>query len=174
VVVRSSHQKRRNARPEITNCCHRGCSRCKKADENRRSNSDCERSSCPTADRLAGGSIERVNTANDCIDGNGKPQKDEADAWPTLREAGKESLQRMPPRGTRRASKRLACSAAKWTPRSSAFSRTSRRFFVLSLCSMGELEMYEPASDCYGDGLGAIARTEFLHDVLNVSLYCFL
>jgi hypothetical protein len=68
------------------------------------------------------GSNERVNCANDCIDSNSKPQKDEADAWPTLREAGKESLQRMPPRGTKRASKRLASFAANWTPRTSAFS----------------------------------------------------
>ena len=65
--------------------------------------------------------IERVNSANDCIDGKRKPQKDEADAWPTLREAGKESLQRMPPRGTKRASKRLASFDPNWTPRSSAF-----------------------------------------------------
>jgi len=34
--------------------------------------------------------------------------------------------------------------------------------------------MYEPASNSYSDGLGAIACTEFLHDVLNMSLYCFL
>jgi hypothetical protein len=70
---------------------------------------------------MAVGSIERVNSVNDCIDGNRKTQKNEANAWPTLREAGKESLQRMPPRGTKRASKRLASFAANWTPRSSAF-----------------------------------------------------
>jgi hypothetical protein len=46
---------------------------------------------------VTAGSNERVDTANDCIDSNSKPQKDEADAWPTLREAGKEPLQRMPP-----------------------------------------------------------------------------
>jgi len=46
---------------------------------------------------VAVGSIERVNAANDCIDGNRKPQNDEADAWPTLREAGKELLQPVPP-----------------------------------------------------------------------------
>ena len=34
--------------------------------------------------------------------------------------------------------------------------------------------MYESASNSYSDGLGAIACTEFLHDVLNMSLYCFL
>ena len=67
------------------------------------------------------GSNERVNSANDCIDSNSKPQKDEADAWPTLREAGKEPLQRMPPLGTKRASNRLASFAANWTPRSGAF-----------------------------------------------------
>src|ERR1700731_2893914 len=34
--------------------------------------------------------------------------------------------------------------------------------------------MYEPASNSDSDRLGAIACTEFLHDVLNMSLYCFL
>jgi hypothetical protein len=67
------------------------------------------------------GSNQRVNSANDCIDGNSKPQKDEADTWPTLREAGKEPLQRMPPPGTKRASKRLAPLATNWTPGSGAF-----------------------------------------------------
>jgi len=137
VIVCSSHQKRRNARLEITNCRHGGCSRCKKADEDRRSNSDCERSNCPTANRVTVGSIERGNSENDCIDGNRKPQKDEADTWPTLREAGKESLQRMPPRGTKRASKRLASFAPNWTPRSSAFLGLLARFFILSCWSMG-------------------------------------
>src|ERR1700733_15947974 len=137
MVVRSSHQKRRNARPKITNCCHSGCSRSKKADENRRSNSDCERSNCPNANRVAVGSIERVNPANDCIDGNRKTQKDEADAWPTLREAGKEPLQRVPPRAQNVPANRLASFAANWPPPIECFSATSRRFFVLSFWSMG-------------------------------------
>ena len=37
-----------------------------------------------------------------------------------------------------------------------------------------ELEMYDPASNSDSDGLGAIACTEFPHNVLNMSLYCFL
>jgi len=68
------------------------------------------------------GSNERINCTNDCIDSNSKSQKDEADAWPTLREAGKEPLQPVPPRAQRRASKRLASFATDWTPRTSAFS----------------------------------------------------
>jgi hypothetical protein len=46
-------------------------------------------------------STEGANSANDCIDGNGKPQEYQADAWPTLREAGKEPLQPMPPGDTK-------------------------------------------------------------------------
>ena len=68
------------------------------------------------------GSNERVNCANDCIDRNSKPQKGEADAWPTLWEAGKEPLQPVPPQAQKRARKRLASLAANWTPRTSAFS----------------------------------------------------
>ncbi len=34
--------------------------------------------------------------------------------------------------------------------------------------------MYEPTSNSDSDGLGAVACTEFFHDVLNMSLYCFL
>ena len=123
---------------------------------------------------MAVGSIERVNPANDCIDGNRKPQNDEADAWPTLREAGKESWQRMPPRGTNVPAKRLASFAPNWTPRSSAFLGLLADSSSILSGVWVKLEMYEPASNSYSDGLGAIACTEFLHDVLNMSLYCFL
>ena len=68
------------------------------------------------------GSNERVNCADDCIDSYSEPQKDEADARPTLWEAGKEPLQRVPPQAQRRAKKRLASFAVNWTPRKSAFS----------------------------------------------------
>jgi hypothetical protein len=34
--------------------------------------------------------------------------------------------------------------------------------------------MYDPASNSDGDGLGAIACTEFLHDVLNMPFHCLL
>ena len=34
--------------------------------------------------------------------------------------------------------------------------------------------MYDPAPNSDSDGLGAIACTKLLHDVLNMSLYCFL
>ena len=116
-------QKRRNARHEITNGCRGACCRCEKADNNRRPESNCERSDCPNAHRVIVGSYERFNSANDCIDGNSQPQKDEADAWPTLREAGKEPLQPMPPRGTKKPQREsLPSFVAEWTPRSSAFS----------------------------------------------------
>ena len=36
-----------------------------------------------------------------------------------------------------------------------------------------ELEMYDPASNSDSDGLGAIACTEFFHDVLDMSLHRF-
>lgn len=100
MVVPVSHQRRRNARREITNCCRSACSRCNKAHENCRPNSDRQRSECPDAGRVTVWLKEYVNSADDCIDGNNKPQKYEADAWPTLWEVGKEPLQRIPPRGT--------------------------------------------------------------------------
>ena len=34
--------------------------------------------------------------------------------------------------------------------------------------------MYDPTSNSDGNGIGAITCTEFLHDVLDMSLYCFL
>jgi hypothetical protein len=123
VVVSFGPQKRRDARHEITNGCRGACCRCEKADNNRRPESNCERSDCPNAHRVIVGSYERFNSANDCIDGNSQPQKDEADAWPTLREAGKEPLQPMPPRGTKKPQREsLPSFVAEWTPRSSAFS----------------------------------------------------
>jgi hypothetical protein len=71
-------------------------------------------------------SIEHVNSANDCIDSDRKPQKDEANAWPTLREAGKESLQQMPPRGTKRANKEINFFRRKLDPQIECFSGTTR------------------------------------------------
>jgi hypothetical protein len=59
-------------------------------------------------------------------------------------------------------------------PQIECFFGTSRRFSHSLSGVWVELEMYEPASNSYSDGLGAIACTEFLHDVLNMSLYCFL
>ena len=46
---------------------------------------------------MIAGSNEQVNSANDCIESQGKPQKNEADTWPPLWKAGKKSLQRLPP-----------------------------------------------------------------------------
>ena len=100
VDVSFAPQKWRDARYEITNGCRGACCRCEKADNNRRPESNCERSDCPNAQRVMVGSYERFHSANDCIDGNSQPQKDKADTWPTLREAGKKPLQPMPPRGT--------------------------------------------------------------------------
>jgi hypothetical protein len=94
VVVSFGPQKRRDARHEITDGCRGACRRCEKADNNRCPDSNCEQSNCPNAHRVMVGSHERFHSANDCIDGNSQPQKDEADAWPTLREAGKKPLQR--------------------------------------------------------------------------------
>jgi hypothetical protein len=133
VVVSFGPQKRRDARHEITNGCRGACCRCEKADNNRRPESNCERSDCPNAHRVIVGSYERFNSANDCIDGNSQPQKDEADAWPTLREAGKEPLQPMPPRGTKKPQREsLPSFVAEWTPRSSAFSVPPCRIFRYS------------------------------------------
>jgi hypothetical protein len=100
VDVSFARQKWRDARYEITNGCRGACCRCEKADNNRRPESNCERSDCPNAHRVMVGSYERFHSAKDCIDGNSQPQKDKADTWPTLREAGKKPLQPMPPRGT--------------------------------------------------------------------------
>lgn len=123
VVVSFGLQKRRDARHEITNGCRGACCGCEKADNNRRPESNCERSDCPNTHRVFVRSCERFNSANDCIDGNSQPQKDEADAWPTLREAGKKPLQPMPPPGTKNPQREsLPFFVAEWTPRSSAFS----------------------------------------------------
>jgi hypothetical protein len=123
VVVSFGPQKRRDARHEITNRCRGARCRCEKADNNRRPESNCERSDYPNAHRVMVGSYERLHSANDCIDGNSQPQKDEADAWPTLREAGKKPLQPMPPRGIKKPQREsLPSFVAEWTPRSSAFS----------------------------------------------------
>ena len=123
VDVSFAPQKWRDARYEITNGCRGACCRCEKADNNRRPESNCERSDCPNAHRVIVGSYERFNSANDCIDGNSQPQKDEADAWPTLREAGKKPLQPMPPRGTKKPQREsLPSFVTEWTPISSAFS----------------------------------------------------
>jgi hypothetical protein len=89
MVVPVSHRKGRNARREITYCCRGACSWCNKARQNCRPDSDRERSECPNAGRVTVRLNEGVNSANDCIDGNNKPQKYEADAWPPLWEAGK-------------------------------------------------------------------------------------
>jgi hypothetical protein len=102
VVVSFGPQKRRDARHEITNGCRGACCRCEKADNNRRPESNCERSDCPNARRVMVGSYQRFHSPNDCIDSNSQPQKDEADACPTLGEAGKKPLQPMPPRGTKK------------------------------------------------------------------------
>jgi hypothetical protein len=102
VVVSFGPQKRRDARHQITNGCRGGCCGGEKANHNRRPESNGERSGCPNAHRVIVGSCERFHSENDCIDGNSQPQKDEADAWPTLREAGKKPLQPMPPRGTKK------------------------------------------------------------------------
>src|SRR5580692_4961239 len=99
MVVPGSHQKRRNARCEITNCCRSACKRCNKAHENCRPYCDREQAECPIAGPVTVRLNECLNCANDCIDGNNKPQKYEAYAWPPLWEAGKEPLQRIPPRG---------------------------------------------------------------------------
>jgi hypothetical protein len=123
VVASFGPQKRRDARHEITNGCRDACCRCEKADNNRRPKSNGERSDCPNAHRVIVGSHERFNSANDCIDGNSQPQKDEADAWPTLREAGEKPLQPMPPPGTKKPQREsLPSFVAEWTPRLSAFS----------------------------------------------------
>jgi hypothetical protein len=123
VVVSFGPQKRRDARHEKTNGCRGACCRCEEADNNRRPESNGEQSNCPNARRVMVRSYERFHSANDCIDGNRQPQKDEADAWPTLREAGKKPLQPMPPRGTKKPqAERLPAFVAEWTPISSAFS----------------------------------------------------
>jgi hypothetical protein len=123
VVVSFGPQKRRDARHEITNGSRSACCRCEKADNNRRPESNCERSDCPNAHRVMLGSYKRFNSVNDCIDRNSQPQKDEANAWPTLRETGKKSLQPMPPRGNKKPQREsLPSFVAEWTPRSSAFS----------------------------------------------------
>jgi hypothetical protein len=73
VVVSFGPQKRRDAGDEITNgCCGASC-RCEKANNDRGSESNCERSDCPTAHRVIVGSYEHSNSANDCIDGDGQP-----------------------------------------------------------------------------------------------------
>ena len=133
VVVSFGPQKRRDARHEITNGCRDACCRCEKADNNRRPESNCERSDCPNAHRVTLGSYERFNSVNDCIDGNSQPQKDEADAWPTLREAGKKPLQPMPPRGTKKAPKREPTFFRRGVdPQIECFFCTTRRIFGYS------------------------------------------
>ena len=133
VVVSFGPQKRRDARHEKTNGCRGACCRCEKADNNRRPESNGEQSDCPNAHRVMVGSYERFHSANDCIDGNRQPQKDEADAWPTLREAGKKPLQPMPPRGTKKPQREsLPSFVAEWTPISSAFSVPPCRIFGYS------------------------------------------
>src|SRR5580692_10673571 len=72
-------------------------------------------------------------------------------------------------RAQRRPRKRLASFAADWTPRSSAFWGATCRFFGYSGVWV-KLEMYDSASNSDSDGLGAIACTEFFHNVLNMSL----
>jgi hypothetical protein len=73
VVVSFGPQKRRDAGHEITNGgCGASC-RCEKADNDRSSESNCERSDCPTAHLVIVGSYEHSNSANDCIDGDGQP-----------------------------------------------------------------------------------------------------
>jgi len=71
---------------------------------------------------MTAGTNERADTATDCVKCNSKSQEDKAGTWPPIRKAGKESLQPMPPRGTRRARKRLASFWRIGTPRTSAFS----------------------------------------------------
>jgi hypothetical protein len=123
VVVSFSPQKRRDARHEVTNGCRGACRRGEKANNNRRPEGNCKRSHCPNAHCVLVGAYERFDSANDCIDGNTQPQKNEADAWPTLREAGKKPLQPTPPRGTEKPQREsLPSLVAEWTPTSSAFS----------------------------------------------------
>ena len=132
MVVPVSHQKGRNARREITNCCRSACSRCNKAQENCRPNSDRERSECPNAGRMTVRLNECVNSANDCIDGNNKPQKYQADAWPPLWEAGNEPLQRIPPRGTDTPQKEASFFRRGLDPQIECFLCTTCRFFGYS------------------------------------------
>ena len=54
-----------------------------------------------------------------------------------------------------------------------AFLCTTCGFFGYSEMFV-KLEMYDPTSYSDSDGLGAIACTEFLHDVFNMSLYSLL
>ena len=74
------------------------------------------------------GSNERANRANDGIDSNGKPQKDEADAWPTLGEAGKEPLQPVPPQAQRRAKKKASFFRCELDPPKECFFCTTWKF----------------------------------------------
>jgi len=67
------------------------------------------------------GPNERVDCANNCIDSNSKPQKDEADAWPTLREAGKEPLQPVPPQTQRCARKKANFFRCELDPQNECF-----------------------------------------------------
>jgi hypothetical protein len=70
---------------------------------------------------MTAGSNERVNCTNECIDGNSKPEKDEADTWRTLREAGKESLQPVPPKAQRRARKKASFFRCELDPQNECF-----------------------------------------------------
>jgi hypothetical protein len=119
------------------------------------------------------GSNERADAATHCVECNSKSQEDQAGTWPSLREAGKEPLQPMPPRGTKTSQKEASFLRRGLDPQIECFLCTTCRFFGYSRVWV-KLKMYDPASDSDSDGLGAIACTEFFHNVLNMSLYCFL
>jgi hypothetical protein len=78
------------------------------------------------------GSNERVNSVNNCIDSDSKPQKNKADAWPTLGKAGKEPLQRVPPRAAKCASKKASFFRYELDPQIGCFLGTTCRLFVSS------------------------------------------
>jgi len=69
----------------------------------------------------------------------------------------------MPPRLRKRAAMRVVSKAENWTPRSGAFLLT-----LAAYTTHLELDDSAPYADC--DGLGAIARSELFHDVLDVPL----
>jgi hypothetical protein len=121
VAVRFRYQKRRNTCHEITHCCRSACGRCKYANEDRRPNSDCERSNRPNTNRVAARSNERVDTAADGVECDSKPQEDKAGTRPTLRKAGKEPLQTVPPQAQRRARKSLAFFPLGLNPQNECF-----------------------------------------------------
>jgi hypothetical protein len=75
-------------------------------------------------------SIERADTAPDHVQRKSKAQKDKADSWPTLREAGKESSQPIPP-----GHKDMPETGYPYLPRSGPPER------VLFLCHLQNLRM---------------------------------